>query len=72
MIEIPFQMLKKTTLNALIEEYVTRDGTDYGETELSILEKSAQVIEQIKTGETVIVFDEESQSHNIVAQNTII
>ena len=36
---IPYDQLSEEALNALIEDFVTRDGTDYGETELTVQEK---------------------------------
>ena len=42
-IEIPPQQLSAEVLDALIEEYITREGTDYGEVEYSLEQKLAQV-----------------------------
>ena len=49
LIEVPWQELEESTLNNLIEEFVTRDGTDYGELELSMDQKVKQVVAGIKT-----------------------
>lgn len=62
MLEIPYDALKEETLNALIEDFVTRDGTDYGATEISLETKVAQVRRQLACGEAVITYDEESDS----------
>ena len=64
--EIPYEQLNSSTLQALIEEFVTRNGTDYGENEVTMEEKVDQVMVQLKTGKSVIVFDAKSQSCNIV------
>ena len=64
--EVPAGALSPDVLRALIEEFVTRDGTDYGERERSIEEKVADVRRQLERGEACIVFDPEAESVNIV------
>lgn len=59
---IPANTLDSETLRAVIENVVTREGTDYGEREFALEEKVAQILWLIKRKETVIVFDEESES----------
>jgi uncharacterized protein YheU (UPF0270 family) len=49
-----------------VESFVLREGTDYGERELSLAEKVARVMTQLKKGEANIVFDPESESISIV------
>ncbi len=44
------------------EEFVTRDGTDYGEVEVSLDAKVAQVHSQLKSDEAVIVFDQKTET----------
>lgn len=60
MIRIPHRELEAETLTALIEDFVTRDGTDYGATEMTLAAKVAQVRAQLERGEAVITYDEES------------
>ena len=72
MVEIPYQMLTSETLNALIEDFVTRDGTDYGERECSVETKVAQVFSLIKSGEIVIAFDDYSQTCNLILRKDAI
>ncbi len=57
--EIPFQALNPDTLNNLIQELVTRDGTDYGESEISLAEKVEQVKLKLISGEALILYDEQ-------------
>ena len=66
LIEIPWQELQSSTLQNLVEEYVTRDGTDYGETEVPVQMKVEQVIAGIKQKHYVIVFDPEMESAQII------
>ncbi|MBS0014674.1 MAG: YheU family protein [Desulfobacterales bacterium] len=63
---IPYDRLSPETLYGVVEEFVTRDGTDYGEREVTLEVKISQIINQLKSNEAVIAFDQESQSCNIV------
>lgn len=65
---IPHQQLSTDTLNTLVEEFVTRDGTDYGSSEMSLTQKTRQVIKQLDQGKIVIVFDAASETCNIVGK----
>ncbi|WP_263080299.1 YheU family protein [Endozoicomonas sp. Mp262] len=67
---IPYQMLEKETLNSLIEEYVSRDGTDNG-FDQDLTSRVAMVMKQLATEEAVIVFDSESQTANIVCKKDL-
>ena len=58
--------LSPEALRGLVEEFVTRDGTDYGAVERSVEEKIARVLAQLASGEACIVFDPETESANIV------
>ena len=69
-VEIPIERLSPEALDGLIEEFVTRDGTDYGLREQTVEEKKSAVIRQLKRGEVVVVFDQESESCNIVPKDT--
>ncbi len=71
LIEIPWDALAPETLNGLVEEFVTRDGTDYGEQEIALERKVHQVINGIKRKEFVIVFDEDQQVAHIVTRQQL-
>ena len=66
--QIPHERLAPDTLRALIYDYVTRDGTDYGEREITADQKIAQVMHQLAKGLVVIVFDEESQGFDVLTR----
>lgn len=63
---IPYQQIEEHTLITLIEAVVLRDGTDYGDTELSLSEKVQMVLEQLKSGDAVIEYSEAHDSVNII------
>lgn len=65
-IKIPYNQLSPEALHGVIEEFVTRDGTDYGEREISVETMVAQVLDQLRSGKAVIVFDPDSETCNIL------
>ena len=67
-VEIPFDALSESALRGLLEEFVSRDGTDYGVHERSLEDKVRDVMRQLQRGEAVIVFDPETRSANVVVK----
>ena len=51
----------------MIESFVLREGTDYGEREFSLEQKVAQVRAQLERGQARIVFDPDSSTVTIEA-----
>ena len=66
--KIPWQALSTDALRGLIEEFVTRNGTDYGDAEASLEQKLSEIENQLKAGEIEIVFDSETGGSNIVSR----
>ena len=67
-VEVPWRELDAHALRGLIEEFVTRDGTDYGVVETSLENRVSQVMNQLKTGVAVVTFDTEIESATIVVK----
>jgi uncharacterized protein YheU (UPF0270 family) len=65
-IEIPYQGLSADALAGIVQEFASRDGTDYGEVECSLADKIIQVEGQLKTGHLTLLFDPISQSCQLV------
>ena len=63
---VPYTELAADLLRAVVESFVLREGTDYGEQELSLDDKVARVINQLKRREVQIVFDPETESVSII------
>lgn len=63
---VPHTELTSELLRAVIESFVLREGTDYGEHELSLDEKVARVVTQLERGDANIVFDPDTESVAIV------
>ena len=66
MLILPYTEIESQTLNTLIEEFVTRNGTDYGSVEHSMAMKVEQILSQLKLGEVCICYDEAAESCNIL------
>lgn len=70
-IEIPYDQIDPGTLRALVEEYITRDGTFYGNKEMPMDQKIDIVISQLRSGEATITWDRYLQSGDIVLKKDI-
>jgi uncharacterized protein len=62
---VPYTELAADLLHAVVESYVLRQGTDYGEKEFSLEDKVAHVISQLERGDAQIVFDPETETVSI-------
>jgi uncharacterized protein YheU (UPF0270 family) len=62
---VPYTELAADLLHAVVESFVLREGTDYGEKEFSLEDKVAHVIGQLRRGEARIVFDPETETVGI-------
>jgi uncharacterized protein YheU (UPF0270 family) len=67
-IVVPHTELAADLLRAVIESFVLREGTDYGEKEYSLDEKVARVTRQLERGEAQIVFDPDTESVDIAVR----
>jgi len=71
LIIIPSQNLSPEALHGVIEEFVTRDGTDYGLVEATLEQKINDVLRQVNKGDAVIVYDEDTQTTNILRKEDL-
>ena len=67
---IPYESLKPETLRAVLEEFATREGTEYGESDVSLEEKVATLMIQLKSGHGVIVYDATSDTCTLTSADT--
>jgi uncharacterized protein len=65
-VPIPHRELSTDTLRSLLEAFVLREGTDYGEHEATLDEKVADVLRQLERGEAQVFFDPNTESVDIV------
>lgn len=66
---IPISELQPDTLEQIIESFVLREGTDYGEQEVSLTEKVKEVHQQLKRGEALLVYSELYETVTIVPKD---
>jgi len=66
LVEVPVERLQADVLQALLEDYATRDGTDYGERELALDEKVQRLRGQLRSGDLQLLYDVGSESWDLV------
>jgi len=66
LVDVDYKLLSTEALRGLIEEFITREGTEYGHLEFSLDDKVHQVERQLALGEVKIVFDSVDERANIV------
>ena len=66
---IPVNRLSPEALQGVIEEFISRDSTDYGEIEVSRETIFRQVKDKLETGSAVLIFDDETETTNIFLAN---
>jgi len=64
-VQIPYSELSPDVLHRLIESFVLREGTDYGERAFTLDEKVAHVIGELRRGTAQISFDPSTASITI-------
>ena len=69
-VEVPYSEMPAELLHAVVESFVLREGTDYGEREFSLEAKVDGVIRQLKKGEAKIIFDPATDSVTIAVSRS--
>ncbi|MCB9630016.1 MAG: YheU family protein [Sandaracinaceae bacterium] len=59
---VPYERLSEAALHGVVEEYITREGTDYGHSEATLEDKRQAVLRQLRAGLAHIEFDPESET----------
>jgi uncharacterized protein YheU (UPF0270 family) len=67
--KIPFNKLSHKALQGVIEEFISREGTDYGEIEVPMETKFRHVKYKLETGSAVLIFDDETETTSIFLAN---
>ncbi len=65
--DIPPESLSREALQGVIDDFILREGTDYGVSEASLDKKRQDVLRQLENGKAKIVFDAETESITLVA-----
>lgn len=64
--QIPYNQLDTETLKRVLEEIVTRDGTELNDAAT----KLKQIETKLKTGELVLTYDEDTETCNVAHAET--
>ncbi|TGD75234.1 YheU family protein [Mangrovimicrobium sediminis] len=65
-IAVPVERIAAETLQALLEEFASRDGTDYGAVELTLVEKTGNLRRQLDSGELCILYHLDTEQWDLV------
>ncbi|WP_297190348.1 YheU family protein [uncultured Porticoccus sp.] len=68
MILIPPDRLSDELLTALLDDFIAREGTDYGFEELTLQAKRQRLRRQVDRGDVVITFDPVTESCNLLSR----
>jgi uncharacterized protein YheU (UPF0270 family) len=71
MIRVPLERVDAGVLNSMLEDYASRDGTDYGARELELGEKVASLRAQLGNGSLAIVYDLASEQWDLLPQEQL-
>ena len=67
MIKIPLKSLDRSIIFSIIEEFVLREGTDYGAYEVNFQSKIDEIYRKLESDEYSISYDESTESCTIIA-----
>ena len=68
---VPVERLDSDTLTALLEEYASRDGTDYGLREVPLSEKVASLRAQLRSGDLGLVYEQECEQWDLLPREAL-
>ncbi len=68
---IPIKDLTEATLMNIIEGFVLREGTEYGEADVSLTDKVQQVYKQLTLGDVLLVYSELHETVNIIPKQQL-
>jgi uncharacterized protein YheU (UPF0270 family) len=65
-VEIPFTSLSQEAQEGVLNEFIYREGTDYGAQEASLERKQADIMRQLERGDVKLVFDPASETVTLI------
>lgn len=68
---VPAAQLSEIALRGLIEEFIQREATDYGQTEITFDEKYERVINQVTSNNVVIVFNVDDETTSLMRKDQL-
>jgi uncharacterized protein YheU (UPF0270 family) len=68
-IQVPVERLSSDVLAALLEEFASRDGTDYGDYDLTLAAKVNKLRGQLGAGSLCLLYDADSEQWDLVSHD---
>ena len=68
-VRIPIAELSADTLTSLLEEFASRDGTDYGAQETPLAHRVEQLRHQLNAGDAVLLFELDEERWDILPRD---
>jgi uncharacterized protein len=69
--QISMSDLSEQAIKKIVEEFILREGTDYGQGEVSLDAKVTQVMRQLAKGDALIVYDDKTESVDIIPKSKV-
>jgi len=66
MLIIPFRSLSQEALYGVLDEYIGREGTDYGMAQQTLAQKRLRLLDQLESGQAVISYDPISETTSLI------
>ena len=70
-INIPLEALSEDALLGVIDDYVNREGTDYGHADIDLDQKRVAVHRALTSGRANITYDPRTQTTTIIVKDTL-
>jgi len=71
-VEVPLERMAPQTRDSLLEEYASRDGTDYGLRETPLESRVQQLLAKLQSGDLVLLFELEEETWDIVPKENAV
>jgi len=65
--QIPWQQLAPDTVTAILEEFATREGTDYGHEQYTLAQKVSMLCRQLERGDVAVSFDTQTETCSLIS-----
>lgn len=63
---VPYEMLSEEALDGVMENFILREGTDYGHKDWTMDEKKNLIMKQLKSKRANVVFDSQTETCSII------
>lgn len=68
---IPYDTIEPETLTRILEDIVTRDGTDYGDYDVTVAQKTQKALQLLRSQNAFLLFDTESETIKLLSKDQL-